>query len=241
MKKLFSIVLCLILLAFLPLSVSAENDQFSAVILIDDRADLLSDSQRTMLEHTSVVSDFPFTVVISTVDSIGTSTPEQFANDRYDRLSSTDNGILLLVALESRDWYILTVGKVHDRISNSDCDAMADRFLSDLSDGWYYSAFDTFLSAIPAELDNSYNLTMPIIAIVIGIAVGGIVILIMRSQMKTAKPQRSATGYVKSGSYKLNQHLDFYLYSRVTKTPRPKNTSSGGGGSGSRGGSGGKF
>lgn len=240
MKKVFSILLCLCLIFSLPLTVSAESQEYTATILIDDRADLLGDTQRNKLYSKTVSADFPFTVVICTVDSIGSKTPEQFANDRYDSITASENGILLLLAMESRDWYILTVGEVHARISDSDCQTIAERFLSDLSSGRYYSAFDTFLTGLPSDLDNSYNVPMFLIALAVGLVVGLITILIMRSQMNTAKPQRSAMGYVKNGSFNLHTHFDFYLYSRVTKTPRPKNTSSGGGG-GSRGGAGGKF
>lgn len=240
MKKVFSLLLCLCLVLSLSLPVSAQSQEYTAVILIDDRADLLSNAQQSKLSGMSVTADFPFTVVISTVDSIGSMTPEQFANDRYDSITGSNNGILLLVAMQSRDWYILTVGEVHARISDSDCQTMAERFLPALSSGRYYSAFDAFLTDLTSDLDNSYTLPMLLIAAAIGLIAGTVTILIMRGQMKTAKRQRSATGYVKSGSFNLHTHFDFYLYSRVTKTPRPKSTSSGGGG-GSRGGSGGKF
>ena len=240
MKKIFSIILCFCLIFSLPLTVSAQSEEYKAIVLIDDQAHLLSDSQIYNLSGIKVTADFPFVVIISTVDSIGNASPAQYANNRYDQISNKENGILLLLAMESRDWYILTVGEVHARISDSDCQNIANRFLSDLSDGNYYAAFHTFLTDLPSDLYNGYSFTMFLVAVVIGLVAALIVILIMRGQMNTAKPQRSATGYVKSGSFNLHTHFDFYLYSRVTKTPRPKNTSSGSSG-GSRGGSGGKF
>lgn len=69
------------------------------------------------------------------------------------------------------------------------------------------------------------------VALLIGAAVGGIAILIMRSQMNTARAQRTAGSYLVSGSYQLRRAQDIFLYSRVTKTPRPKSNSGGGGSS----------
>lgn len=225
----------------MPLSVSANDDTgYEANILIHDHANLLTASQCAKLSGKTINTEFPMTVVIVTVDSVGIQTPEQFANTYYDSIDHKANGILLLLSMEYRDWYMLTDGRVHDIISDSDCQSIAERFLPDLSSGNYYSAFDQFLTDLPDDLDNSYSFTMLLIAIGIGLVVGLIVILIMRGQMNTARAQRSATGYVKEGSFNLNTHLDFYLYSRVTKTAKPKNTSFSGGG-GSRGGSGGKF
>lgn len=237
MKKLIMILITFSMIFTFTLSVSAESEDHSATVIIDDQANLLTPSQRSALADYSVIADFPFTVVISTVDSLGYQTPKQFANNRYDELCNSKNGILLLVAMESRDWYILTVGEVYERISVKD---VGDRFLSDLSDGRYYQAFDVFLTGLPNDLRQNDSLLVLMLPIGIGLIAGLVAILIMRSRMHTAKPQHSATCYVKSGSYDLKKHLDFYLYSTVTKTPRPKNTSSGGGG-GSRGGGGGKF
>lgn len=239
MKKLIWLLVCISLIFSLSLTVSAESEGYEATIIIDDQADLLLPSQRSALGHKAVYADFPFTIVISTVDSIGFQSPKQFANERYDVICNSDHGILLLVAMESRDWYILTVGEVHQRISDSECQKIAKTFISDLSSGQYNRAFDTFLSELTEKLDSSYSVGVYLIPVAIGLIVGLITILIMRSAMNTAKPQRSATGYVKDGTFHLHKHYDFYLYSRVTKIPRPKSTSPGGGGS--RGGSGGKF
>lgn len=78
------------------------------------------------------------------------------------------------------------------------------------------------------------------IALVIGLAVGGIVLLILRGQMNTAKAQRAASNYLVDGSYSLHLHRDLFLYSQISKIRRAENNSSGGGGSSFRGGGGGR-
>lgn len=241
MKKLLSLILCLCILLSVTITANANDDiECTASITIDDQANLLTATQEADLAAKTIKTDIPLTVVIVTVNTLGSKSPEQFANDYYDSMDRMANGILLLLSMEYRDWYVLTDGEVHQRISDGECEDMVDEVLSDLSAGNYHQAFGDWLSLIPDYLDNSYKPTMFLIALLIGLVVGGIVIWIMRSNMNTAKPQPSATNYLKNGSFHLNTHLDFYLYSRITKTAKPKNTSSGGGG-GSRGGAGGKF
>ena len=74
----------------------------------------------------------------------------------------------------------------------------------------------------------------------VGILIGLIAVGIMAAMMKSVRPQNSASNYVRSGSMQLNNQRDIFLYSHVTRTPRPKSNSSGGSG-GSRGGAGGRI
>ena len=85
-------------------------------------------------------------------------------------------------------------------------------------------------------------------SLIIGLIIAAMTVLVMRSKMNTAKMQKSAANYLKDGSFRLRQRSDMFLYSRVTRTARPKNTSSGGGssvhrssGGISHGGRGGRF
>lgn len=68
-------------------------------------------------------------------------------------------------------------------------------------------------------------------SLVIGAIVAGITLLIMRSRMNTARPQRDAASYVGNGSVQITQHRDRFLYSQVRKVRKQQNSSGGGGGS----------
>lgn len=69
------------------------------------------------------------------------------------------------------------------------------------------------------------------IAFAIGLVVALIVLLILRSQMNTAKPQRGAASYLLPGSYRVELQRDIFLYSQVRKVRKTENSSSGGGSS----------
>jgi len=71
----------------------------------------------------------------------------------------------------------------------------------------------------------------------LAVVIGLIVVLILKGQLKTVHKQSRAHDYVKSGSMQVNVMNDIFLYRNVTRTAKPKNTSSGSSGSSrSRGG-----
>lgn len=70
-------------------------------------------------------------------------------------------------------------------------------------------------------------------ALLIGAIAGGIVLLILRSRMNTAKAQHGAQDYLTPGSYNLKRHQDIFLYSNVSRQRKAENNSSGGRGGGS--------
>jgi uncharacterized protein len=75
----------------------------------------------------------------------------------------------------------------------------------------------------------------------VGMVIGLITVGIMSFRMKTVRQQAGASDYMRPGSMRLHNSQDIFLYSHVSRTPKPKSTSSSGGGGVSRGGSGGRL
>ncbi len=71
-----------------------------------------------------------------------------------------------------------------------------------------------------------------VISVIIGLIIAFLYTGFLKSQLKTVKSKPSASDYVIPGSFSLTGQRDVYLYSNVTKTPKPKNNNTG-----SRGGS----
>ena len=53
----------------------------------------------------------------------------------------------------------------------------------------------------------------------------------MRRKLKTVRKQDQAASYVRQGSMKVTRSNEYYLYSTVSKSAKPKNEDSGGGSS----------
>lgn len=260
MKRIFSAFL-LILLFVSALFLPAKAGMIGAQII--DMADLLTDQEMIELESKAaqLTEDYGMDVVILTLDTLDGETPQNKADNFYDENGYGDNGVLFLLAMEERDWYISTCGNVIYALTDYGIQQLGSAMLPYLSGGYYYEAFDVFLNELPIYFNALENGT-PIdgyaddsgdyyhgdreevvyydeasqgpsllLSLLVGLVVAAITILIMRGSMNTRQKQRSADNYLKDGSYHLHTRQDLFLYSRVSKVRRQQNTSGGGGGS----------
>lgn len=270
LKKVFlSGLACLSLIV--PLSAGAEGKLNDADLpRVVDEADLLSDSEEKELagKIEDLTDKYNFDIVIVTADTINGETPMAYADDYYDYngygAGADNDGILLLLSMEDRDWWISTTGYGIDAFTDYGIDVIGDEIVPDLSNGDYYSAFTEFIDLTddflaeaekgnPYDIDHKYKTFSDyIIAVGIGLFIGLIIavisVLVMKSKMKTVAMQNNANNYAVNNSLRLDRSNDIFIYRNVTKTRRPEPSSSGGGSSihtgssgTSHGGGGGKF
>lgn len=231
-KKLISLITGLMVLMMLGICVSAKT------AYVNDYANLFTSTQRQELtaRADSFRESYGLDVVILTAPDLYGKSPMAFADDFYDNNGYHADGVLFLVDMGSRQWHLSTSGGAIEALSDRDLEYIEERVVPYLSEGRYYDAFAHFLDILPGRLaienTSAVNLGLSLIA---GAAVAGISLLVMRSNMNTGKPQRSAAGYQTEGSYRLRQYQDLFLYSNVSKRQRPQNN---GGSSTHRGSSG---
>lgn len=277
MKRMISLLFVLALVLSLALPVYGAE-----LPLVIDNGNLLSSEEEAALSQKaqSLQEAYDMDVVILTLNGLGGKTPQDYADDYYDTQGYRSDGLLFLLSMEERDWYISTSGDAIYALTDYGIQQLGELALPYLSDGDYAGGFTAFLDGLPAYLD-AYRAGQPIdgyadlsgdyyhgtqeevvyaprhlgfshvlIALGIGLLVGGIAIAILRSAMNTKRPQRSASVYM--DHYHLGHSRDLFLYShvdRLKKPDPPQNNGGGGGGSsvhtsssGSRhGGGGGKF
>lgn len=238
-KKLMAALVALLMCACMFVCVSAapaENDH----LLLQDAADLLSEDEEAALfaELAAVSETYGAQVAVCTVPSLGNTdvSVDALVENVYDTLGygygENHDGVLLLVCMDPREYRILSNGFAAEAITMDDIESISDWIVSDLSDGEYAAAFDTYVNECEYYLDGYINgfpfsvVSNLIIALVVGVIVGGIVALVLRGQLKSVRRQDKANSYVKTGSMNLTQSNDFFLYRTVTRTAKPKNTSS---------------
>lgn len=247
MKKVLAILTVLILCLSLSLTVFAKKP----ALLVDD-ADLLSESEeRNLLSRLeSIGQTYEVDVVIVTTLTLEGKTPEKYANRYYDEHNygqgDDRDGVLLLVSMEDRDWYILTNGLGADAVNGSEIEDIGNEVASCLGDADYGEAFDIFVDACTYEIDGEIN-GFPfrlgknlLIALAVGLVIALIVTGVMRAQLKSVRKQLAATEYTKQGSMQVTASYDLFLYRTVDRRKKETSKSSSSGGS-SRGGGGGKF
>lgn len=246
MKKIFVLLLVLLMLAVPALG--SGN-------LVNDKEGLLSDEETLWLEqlYTTHEEKCGYAPILLTTPSFDGKSPEAYAGDYYDTNGYPYDGILYLVSLTEGEWYILTNGACYDRISDDEAQHMGDLLVTYLRGGEYYEAFVLFTELAAEAYNDSHvgSVDTPVktqnygktiaISMGVGLLIGLIVVGIMSARMKSVRSQHSAADYVRPGSMQLSNQRDIFLYSHVTRTPKPKSNSSGGSGGGSRGGAGGRI
>ena len=174
LKKVFlSGLACLSLIV--PLSAGAEGKLNDADLpRVVDEADLLSDSEEKELagKIEDLTDKYDFDIVIVTADTINGETPMAYADDYYDYngygAGADNDGILLLLSMEDRDWWISTTGYGIDAFTDYGIDVIGDEIVPDLSNGDYYSAFTEFIDltddflaeaekGTPYDIDHKYK------------------------------------------------------------------------------------
>lgn len=252
-KRVVSIIFAIFLVSLSVLPAFAESEGASTYGRLVDNAKLLSEDEYSQLkEHIDTVSEkYTFDVVIVTEKSIGDKTATEYADDFFDYngYGEGDNhdGILFLLDMENRKWAISTIGAGIPYFTDYGQEKIMDDVKPYLSDGEYYDAFDTFVTMCddyintaitdePYDVNNQPKTIIPIYYIIfggvgIGALVGFIVVLIMKSKLKSVRMQPLASSYVKSGSFNVTEHSDLFLYRNISKTAKPKDNDSSSGGS----------
>lgn len=252
-RTLLALLLSLVILAaVLPCALAASD-----LPQVIDNAYLLSVSERDALETKAAAlrEEYEMDVVILTVDSLHGKRPQDYADDYYDEngygCGEEKSGLLFLISMEERDWYISTSGEAIYAFTDYGIQQVGEAALPYLSDGEYYEAFDAYLDELPIYF-SAYRSGAPldgyaddsgdyyhgdresvvyyeeehspslVISLLIGAAVAGIAVLAMRASMNTKRLQSSAADYLEQGSFHLNRQQDMFLYSNVSKTRRPE-------------------
>lgn len=240
-KRFFAVVLALVLCLSMALPAFALTP---APTYIKDQAGLLNRDEWEQINQTlqeiSVRQDVD--VVIVTTDTLDGKSPRDYADNFYDRSGFSLDGVLLLVSMEDRDWWISTSGYGITAFTDAGIDYIGDQVQPELSDGNYAEAFDVFARQCDAFITQArtgdpydrHNLPKepfnPVLSLVIALVVGLVVALIvtgiMRGKLKSVRRKYEAADYVRPGSMRITQSLDLFLYRNVSRRPKPKDTGS---------------
>lgn len=245
-------VLSVFIISALPASATEE------LLRIVDMADLLSDGEEADLKDLldEISRRQQVDIVVVTVDSMEGESAEVYADDFYDYngygFGDGRDGILLLVSMEEREWYISTTGYGITAITDAGREYISETFVADLSEGDYAGAFTSFANLCDdfitqAKTGDPYdvgNLPGDMAGFLVGsfaisFAIAFIIALtatgIMRGQLKTVHSRPVADTYMKWDSMQLTKKNDLYLYRNIDRRKKPEKDSSDS--SGSSGGS----
>lgn len=145
-KKILSLLFVLLFCLTAAIPAFAAGDLLRLV----DNADLLSAGEESaLLAKLNEISERQQAdIVVVTVDTLDGKTPMDYADDFYDYngygFGADKDGVLLLVSMEDRDWWMTTTGYGITAITDAGIEYISEKFLSYLSDGDYADAFTTY-------------------------------------------------------------------------------------------------
>lgn len=248
MKKIIAVLFCLLITASAFVAVSAEvvGDERLQPRLVDG-ADILTDSEEadilSKLDNASV--ELQFDIVIATTYGLGGEYIRDVADDYYDYngfgYGSNADGCVLLVDMQGRDWWISTSGYGITALTDAGIEYIGNQFESDLSDGYYSEAFETYVSQVEAFVNQAmtdkpydtgnlpkdgYNWFFGIVfSLVAGFVIALISVLVMKGKLKSVRRQPAAKDYLVPGSMNVTSSRDIFLYRNVTRRAKPKESS----------------
>lgn len=243
-KRYYLVLLALLLCAF------SVYPVFAAAMAprLTEQAGLLTDSEEAeLLDKLDEISQRQqVDIVVVTLKSLEGKSAMEYADDFYDQkgygFGSEKDGILFLISMQERDWYISTKGFGTTAVTDAGLEYMSEQFIGDLQKGEYAAAFTKFVemcdsyltqarTGTPYDAGNLPKKPFPLIgmlaaALGIGFLIALIVTGVMRSKLKSVYSQPAAGRYVKKGSMKLTKEKDLFLYRHIDRTERPKESSS---------------
>lgn len=252
--KKFALILCLFITVFsLSFNVNAtEIPEDRLLPRVVDNAGLLTESEKSkLLVMVNEISERQqCDVAIVTVKSLDGKTSTEYADDFYDYngygMGSNDDGILLLISMQNRDWAISTYGYGIRAFTDAGQKYIMDKVTPLLGDAKYSEAFTSFAgycddfiteakAGKPYDTNNMPKGKVSPLWILgdlgIGAVIAFIIMYVMKKSLTTVEMQRCARNYVVDGSLELTNDTDMFLYRNVNRTAKPKNNDSGGGSS----------
>ena len=257
-KRFLTVAFALIFIFSAVLPVCAESGEgFNSPYarLQDDAALLSSDEYNEVLSELDELCERQsFDVVIhTTTDMDGYSSVVNYADDYYDYngygYGESRDGIILVVAMDTRDLYISTCGFGITAFTDYGIDRLLDDIKEYFSNGDYYGGFCSFISEAdeyitsakngsPYDIDGDYyygsagrgffNFTWLMASFIMGLVCALIIVGTMKAQLKTVRPALAAGSYVRKNSIKVKSERDIYLYRNVSRTEIVHESSSGG-------------
>ena len=274
MKKRIKVVLLSALLALtgvwtVPAGAEAIPDE-RLLPRLTDETDLLTDEEEeSLLTQLDEISERQSCdVVVAAVDGLDGKSAMEYADDFYDYngygMGTERDGIILLVSMEERDWWISTCGFGITAFTDEGLDYISEKFLPDLSDGKYADAFSVFAELCDdfitqAKTGDPYHEgNMPkepfdpfliLVDLAVGLGLGYVIAFIKKGKLKSVRGKADAEDYSVPGSFVLTMNSDRFIRKFVTSRKIEVNNNSSSGGSTTHtsssgtthGGSGGKF
>jgi len=247
MKKRIFCLLGIMLLTVCLIQPAFASDGIARLV---DEADLLTDREEAVLSNTldEISLRQNLDVVIVTADSTAERTVTEYADDYFDYNGYAEDGILLLISMEDREWAVSTSGYGITAFTDAGLDYMTAQYADQMSAGEWNNVFlrfaelcDEFITqaktGAPYDIGNLPTDNLPkkpfkpfltgLVSLGIGFVIAFFRMNRWKNQLYTVQANAASKEYVKEGSLKLSEQKDIFLYRRVARQEKSDSSSGG--------------
>ena len=257
MRKLIKLLLPLLIALTMAVPVYAETEDTAdpsvadygvAAPVMDEAGVLSEDETETLSVRLEELSEkLQMDVAIVTVESLDGRSAMEYADDYYDvsgyGYGSDRDGVMLLLAMEERDWWITTRGYGTDAFTDAGIYYIGEKITGEFGDGNYAQAFghyadlceDFVVQARNGEPYDTGHLPKEKLSSVwifgdlgIGMIFSLILGLITKSKLKTVRKKETAADYTVPGSVSMYMNSDQLVNQYVTQKHIQKSSGSSG-------------
>ena len=166
-----------------------------------------------------------YVIIVDDYTDYTNGSTRDFAKETYINydlgVGEDKNGILLVLSISDRDYYLLTKGDIANAaFTDYGQEQLTQEFLDDFRYDNWFAGFRDYMSTAGQYLEESdgANILMIVgIPCLISLAVCGI----FAAQMKTARRQTGARGYISHGGVDMRVTQDQFLYHTETRQHIP--------------------
>lgn len=219
-------------------SVSNRDTGYTAVI--EDEADLLTNSQEEqLLAYMAQITEYGNAAFV-TIDHNPYSSTQSYAENYTDSRFGSSSGTLFLIDMDHREIYIDTKGSMRKRITSAYANTITDNIYTYASDADYYTCAYKAFEQIYTLLEGG-RIAQPMkyisnafLAIVLAMLINYFIV------MTISRKRKASVSEVMPGIFrKVELHNTRVSFTHQTKHYSPQSSGSGGGGHSGGGGGGG--
>ena len=230
MKKRFVLAMVLCIALCLAFGGAAYASSGGSPGYVTDTVGLLTQEEQRELETTAAqlaerYGCGVYVIIVDDYTDYTNGSTRDFAKETYINydlgVGEDKNGILLVLSISDRDYYLLTKGDIANAaFTDYGQEQLTQEFLDDFRYDNWFAGFRDYMSTAGQYLEESdgANILMIVgIPCLISLAVCGI----FAAQMKTARRQTGARGYISHGGVDMRVTQDQFLYHTETRQHIP--------------------
>lgn len=201
--------------------------------LVVDEAGVLTVKQLASLNEKAdaIAETCEMEVALVFVSTLDGRSARDYADDYYDYngygYGPDDDGILLLVAVEDREYWITCHAAGVREFDEYAQESLADAFVPYMSENDWYGAAGAYLEQAEKEMDHTVSLIWIPLSVGLGMLIALLPMLQLKKQLKPVAKKQEANQYISYANLSVKQ--DQFLHTTVTRRKIETESSSGGG------------